>query len=136
MSTAQLASDPALNIKTGELTDLLVVLRPVLASTGQTTYAPQNITTADWFSSAFLTALATIWDALPTENGTNSPFWVDVNTLRRTTGGGEVSGTPLSAAALQQSFRNLYPVAPTTDPGVTGEVFKPGDGFVHMSEGS
>lgn len=135
MPTAQLASDPTLNTKTGELTDLLIVLRPVLGSSGQTTYTPQNIATADWFSSVFLTALATIWDNLPTEDGTASPFWVDVNTLRRTTGGGVVSGTPLSATALQQSFRNLYPVVPTTDPGVAGDVFKPGDGFVHMSEG-
>lgn len=135
MPTAQLASDTTLNIKAGELTDLLVVLRPVLSESGQTNFVPRNITTADWFSSVFLTALATIWDTLPTTDGTASPFWVDVNMLRRTTGGGVVSGTPLSAAAMQQSFRNMYPVVPTTDPGVAGDAFKPGDGFMHISEG-
>ncbi|UMM08405.1 hypothetical protein MKW11_14650 [Gluconobacter frateurii] len=135
MPTAQLASDPTLNTTTGELTDLLVVLRPVVGDNGQTTYGPKNIATADWFSSVFLTALATIWDTLPTTDGTASPFWVDAGALRRTTGGGVLSGTPLSAAAMQQSLRNVYGAASATDPDVAGEVFNPGDGFVHWSNG-
>lgn len=132
----QLASDPALNTTTGQLTDLMVVLRPVTQTSGAIVYQPQNITATDWLLSVLLPSFAAILDALPTQDGTTSLFWNNAGIMQRTTGGGTLSGAPLTARAMQASFMNLQKSVSTDDPSVAGEVYNPGDGLVHWSAGT
>lgn len=131
----QLASDPALNTTTAQPTDLLVLLRPVTQQNGTVTYQPLNITGTNALSSMILPVLAALIDGSPTQDGTNALFWNNGGQLQRTTGGGNISGQPLTAQALQESFINLFGKAPTADPKVAGEAFNPGDGLVHWSNG-
>lgn len=131
----QLASDPALNTTTAQPTDLLVLLRPATQANGTVTYQPLNITGTNALSSLILPVLAALIDGSPTQDGTNALFWNNGGQLQRTTGGGNISGQPLTAQALQESFVNLFGKAPTADPKVAGEAFNPGDGLVHWSNG-
>ncbi|GBQ92041.1 hypothetical protein AA23498_1347 [Acetobacter nitrogenifigens DSM 23921 = NBRC 105050] len=128
-------SDPSLNTDTADTTDLLAILR--VASSGDVlSYSPLNITLTALFSSFLPTALAAVMAAIPTEDGTTSPIWLNNGVITRTTTGGSQSGVSLSVAAQFASYARWVASLPTSDPGTGTGTFWSNNGIVTESEAS